>query len=92
MGDITEVIHKISYEVNDDALNNATEAIQLQIAELDKLGRVLNGYARQLDKLSSIESRQLDELSRKIEDTFSQITKVTRVCKSLLTEVFNRGV
>lgn len=71
MGDITEVIHKISYEVNDDALNNATKAIQLQIAELDKLGKALDGYARQLDKLSSIESKQLDELSKKIEDTFS---------------------
>lgn len=88
MGDITEVIHKISYEVNDDALNNATKAIQLQIAELDKLGKALDGYARQLDKLSSIESKQLDELSKKIEDTFSQITKVTSVSKSLLTEVF----
>lgn len=68
MADVTEVIHKITYEVNNDALNNATQAIQAQIAELNKLTASLNGYSSQLAKLSSDEVRAIGELKAKINE------------------------
>lgn len=62
MADVTEVIHKISYEVNDEALINATKAIQAQIVELGRLQKSLDGYIQQLNTLSDNEVRKLDEL------------------------------
>lgn len=76
MADVTEVIHKISYEVNDEALINATKAIQAQIVELGKLTSKLNDYQRQMTLLSKNEVAELDELSRKI-DTINTKVKIS---------------
>lgn len=89
MGDITEVIHKISYEVNDDALNNATKTIQLQIAELNRLSVVLDNYSRQLGMLSSAQAKEFDILSRKIDETSKRIDTIAAKSRGVLTEVFS---
>lgn len=52
MADVTEVIHKISYEVNSESLTNATKAIQLQIAELQKLNATLDRHIVSFNKLA----------------------------------------
>lgn len=89
MADVTEVIHKITYEVNNDALNNATSVIQLQIAELNKLAKVLDNYTRQLERLSATESAKLDDITRKIEKVNSDIIILSAKSKGQLQEILN---
>lgn len=91
MADVTEVIHKISYEVNDEALINATKAIRAQIVELARLQKSLDGYIQQLNTLSDNEVRKLDELIRKIDSVNKQLLSTASATKSSLTEVF-KGV
>lgn len=91
MADVTEVIHKISYEVNDEALINATKAIQLQVAELNKLGVALNGYTQQLAKLSSAQTQQFDALLSKISSTNNKITELSSKAQGAITEIL-KGV
>lgn len=73
MAEVTEIIHKITYEVNNEALINATKSIQAQIKELNALGKSIASYARQLEELGNKETKQLDELSRKIEEVNSKV-------------------
>ncbi len=89
MADVTEVIHKISYEVNDDALNNATKAIHTQIAELDELTRKLNTYQRQMTRLADGEVRKLDDLSRKIDDVNRKIAGSASKLEGIFKQVGN---
>ena len=88
MADVTEIVHSISYEVNDSALQNATKAIQMQIMELDRLGKVLNGYSAQLAQLSGKQSEVLDELSNKIEVTNRKIAISSAKAESVLKQTF----
>ncbi len=88
MADVTEVIHKISYEVNKDALENATKAIQSQIAELGKLGKILTNYSYQLQRLASTEEVTLEELGRKIEMVGRRIAASTGKTEGVLKQLF----
>lgn len=88
MADITEAIHKISYEVNKDALDNATKAIQLQLAELDKLGRVLASYNHQLQRLAITEGSRLEELGRKTELVSRRVAISSARAEGVLKELF----
>lgn len=86
MAEVTEVIHHISYQVNDEPLQNVTKAIQLQIAELDKLNKQLNSYSAGLSKLSQNEGKQLDELTRKIDDVSQKVARSAAKTEGLLQQ------
>jgi hypothetical protein len=73
MADVTEVIHKISYEVNAEGLQQVTRIIQLQITELNNLAKTLQGYQRQLSATKASEIQKFNELSRKIDETNRKI-------------------
>lgn len=88
MADVTEVIHKISYEVNDDALINATKAIQAQIVELNSLQKTLEGYTKQLGILTKDSTGKFEELAIKIEDANKKIRANVTETKGALDEVF----
>lgn len=87
MADVTEVIHKISYEVNDEALINATKAIQAQIVELDKLQKTLRSYTQQLSTQSAKESKQIDILLLKINNANNKITELASKAQGAIVEV-----
>ena len=89
MADVTEVIHRITYEVNNDALNNATVAIQNQIAELNKLSLALDNYSRQMGKLSGVEAKEFDVIARKIDEVSKRIDTIAAKSKGALSEVFS---
>lgn len=91
MADVTEVIHKISYEVNDDALINATKAIQAQIVELNSLQKTLDRYTQQLHSFSDAEGEKLDLLIRKIDVVNKKLLSNASATKSSITDVF-KGV
>ncbi len=88
MADVTEVIHKISYEVNDEALNNATHAIQVQIDELNRLNKSLNDYSQQLGKLTANQSSQIEKLGKSIETTNNAILNSLNKTEGLVSELF----
>ncbi|HEY9177316.1 MAG TPA: hypothetical protein VIN07_06475, partial [Flavipsychrobacter sp.] len=89
MADVTEVIHSITYDINNEALENATRAIQQQITELDKLNKVLNSYEKQLAGVSANESKQLDALTRKIDALNKEILKKSAETEGALKQIFN---
>lgn len=95
MADVTEVIHKISYEVNSESLTNATKAIQLQIAELQKLSVALDRHIVSFNKLSDVNERQLAQLGQQVELTSKRLTEVAVRSKGLLQEILKgltRGI
>lgn len=63
MADITEVIHRINYDINSDALENATKAIQAQLAELHKLARLSETYRRQMQETGKGEEAAMQRLA-----------------------------
>lgn len=87
MADITEVVHKISYEVNDDALQNATKAIQQQITELERLNRNLQRYKTQLANTSRSEVQAIEQLGRKINDTNGKIEKGAGKLQGIIQQI-----
>lgn len=89
MADVTEVIHKITYEVNNDALNSATAAIQAQLQELNKMNKMLDIYGVQLSKISSTESKQIENLSRRIDALNRDIIRKAGETEGALKQVFN---
>lgn len=89
MADVTEVLHRINYEVNSDALNNATQAIQLQIAELNKLTTSLQSYKTQMAALSRSEVAELERLSNKIDDVNRKISASAGKLEGALKQVGN---
>lgn len=91
MADVTEIIHRISYEVNDDALINATKNVEHQLAQLNDLGKALDAYARQLNGLSSKGGKSFDDLAKKIDNLNKQITASAAKTEGALQEMF-KGV
>lgn len=89
MADVTEVIHRISYEVNKDAFDNATKAIQLQIVELDRLKVQLNHYRRTLDSELRISSMGIDNISRSMSMMATNIEKKIGKTSGLLRQLGN---
>lgn len=89
MADVTEVIHKISYEVNKDALDNATKAIQLQLAELQRLSLQLDKYMSDISKVYNSGQKEVEQLSIKIDDAVRRIITTSAKSKAILEEVFS---
>lgn len=88
MADVTEVIHKITYEVNNDALDNATRAIQLQLQELARLSRMLENYTRQVDAAQRGSVQNMEAISKQVEMLTAKIVSEAGKTKGLLNEVF----
>ncbi len=86
MADVTEVIHKISYEVNHDALQSATVAIQNQVKELNTLAKTIEQYAKQLDKMSAGETKQLDDLLVKLDSVHKEIMNKSAKVQGAISE------
>lgn len=89
MADVTEVIHKITYDVNKDALDNATKAIQFQVAELQKLTLQLDKYISDIGRISKSGQNDVEQLSAKIDDVVKRITVTSVKSKAILEEVFS---
>lgn len=89
MADITEVVHRISYEVYDEPIHNAIKAVQAQISELDKLSKAVQSLNARLNKLSSDEHKQLNELSAKIDTVSKKIAATTYKTEGVLKQAFN---
>ncbi len=73
MADVIDVVHKITYEVDDKALQNATVLIERQILELKNLTETLRKHQQQLVVVKSYETARFNELSRKIDETNKKI-------------------
>lgn len=87
MADITEIIHRITYEVNDAALQNAAKAIHTQIIELNTLSKILQGYRQQLDATSAGETKKIEQLNKKIDTTTKLLEISTGKAKGTLSEM-----
>lgn len=85
MADVIEVIHKISYEVNDAALQNVSTVITAQIKELNRLNTALYQYQQELNNTKSIKA--FDDLSKKIDSTIRQIEVSGNKAKGILSEI-----
>lgn len=77
MADITEVVHRISYEVYDEPIHNAIKAVQAQISELERLSKTVQSLSVRLNKLSSDEHKQLNKLQAKIDTVSKKIAATT---------------
>ncbi len=69
MAEITEVIHKITYEVNDAALQKAADAISAQITELQSLNGQLQKLQFQLSQTAYRGGEAFNRISRDVENT-----------------------
>jgi hypothetical protein len=85
MADVIEVIHKINYEVNDAALQSATNVIIAQIKELNRLNTTLATYQQQLNDTKNLAA--FDMLSRKIDAVSKQIEASGSKAKGILSEI-----
>ncbi len=89
MADITEVIHKIVYEVDDAALQNVQRLIQLQIQEFNILSKSLLDIQKQIERTGNAETAKLDELSKKLDAVTAKITVGAAKTKGLMEQVGN---
>jgi FtsZ-binding cell division protein ZapB len=65
MADIVEVVHKITYDIDDRALVNITRVLQLQVQELQELNRSFADLQKQIQATATTEKHLLAELSNK---------------------------
>lgn len=89
MADVVEVIHKITYDIDDRALQNVNGIVQQQMRELARLTDTLRNYQRQLNSTRSITA--IDDLGRKI-DTVTKQINVNVVRSKTLVEQFGSGL
>lgn len=75
MADVTEVIHKISYEVNDEALLRAQKILSLQLNEIIRLSNELVKYQDQLTKTSNKQVVAFETLTKQVEKISKQLEK-----------------
>ncbi len=87
MADVIDVVHKITYEVDDKALQNAVSAINEQITELSLLSKTLAVYQKQLQTLKSEESHHFKMLNSQIESLNKAIEKSTSKVKGVFEEI-----
>lgn len=87
MADITEVIHKIVYEVDDAALQRAAAVIRTQINELATLTNQLNKYKKELDATSVAETSAISKLSQHINITGKQLEASAGKTKGILSQM-----
>ena len=86
MADIVEIVHRINYEVNDTALQNATTAIQLQIQKIETLNTVLARYRQELNTVR--DSAAISELARKVDSATRQMESSFNRAKGIASEFF----
>lgn len=89
MADVVEVVHKISYEVDDKALELATVRIEKQIQDVRVLTDVLKNYQLQLASVKASETARFNELSRKIDETNKKLDASGSKLKGMLLQVAN---
>jgi hypothetical protein len=73
MAEIIEAIHKITYEVNDAALQKAASAISAQIIELQRLNAQLQNLQQQLAQTANKEGAAFTKLSSDINNISQRI-------------------
>eukprot|EP01136_Pigoraptor_vietnamica_P007380 Opistho-1_new@41528 len=89
MADVVEVVHKISYEVDDKALELATVRIEKQIQDVRVLTDALKSYQLQLASVKASETARFNELSRKIDETNRKLDASGSRLKGMLQQVAN---
>lgn len=88
MADIVEVVHKINYEVDDRALQQATNVIRQQVSELSRLSKLLDGYNRQVASMASAESKAFDDILSKLNTVNGSLEASASKMQGILKEVF----
>lgn len=88
MADITEVIHKISYEVNKDALENASKVIQTQLTQLQKLTRQVESYANQVKQYGTVTEKHFMQVRDGMSGVNSQIIKEAQKTEGILAGIY----
>lgn len=87
MADVTEVIHKITYEVNSAELTIAGQLIQQQVQELYGLNKSINDLQRQLSKLNDNNVQELERLSKSIDGLVGKMEKSAARTKGALEQM-----
>src|SRR5438105_2949054 len=87
MAEITEVIHKITYEVNDAALQKAANAINAQLTELQKLNAELLSLQQQLSRTGEKEIAAINKLSSELDKVFNKISQTAGKTKGVLEQI-----
>lgn len=91
MADVTEVIHKITYEVNNDALDGATRAVQMQLIQLQKLTRQIAIYSNQLTNAGSASDKHFKQLQTNIKGVNDLLLTETKKTEGILANIY-RGI
>jgi hypothetical protein len=89
MADVTEVIHKITYEVDDASLQNVTRTLQLQLTELGNLNRILTTYRNQLNSVNAADDALFNDLNRRIDDVNRKVEANTNKLRGVFQQVGN---
>ncbi len=89
MADVTEVIHKITYEVDDASLQNVTKTLQLQLTELGNLNRILTTYRNQLNSVNAADDALFNDLNRRIDDVNRKVEANTNKLRGVFQQVGN---
>lgn len=87
MADITEVIHKITYEVNDDQLKRASVAINAQLNELVKLNKELQNLQVQIERSSYKQTESVKKLASEFERLTKKIEQSAGKTKGVLEQI-----
>ena len=87
MADVTEVIHKITYEVEDRALQNATQAIRAQLHELTTLNTTLVSIQKEIARTGEKEIEKIEQLSNRIEGVMKKMEAGAGKTKGVLDTV-----
>jgi len=87
MADIIESIHKITYEVDDAALQKAANAINAQLAELKTLNAELLKLQDQFARTSSKEIDALNKISAQLDNIFNKIAQSAGKTKGALEQI-----
>lgn len=91
MADITEVIHKITYEVNDEALGRVTKVLESQLAELSKLNGELQKLQESIGRTSYKQVESLQKLEAEFRKIAGKIEQTAGKTKGVL-ETVGEGV
>ncbi|MBS1771504.1 MAG: hypothetical protein JST82_01500 [Bacteroidetes bacterium] len=91
MADVIEAIHRITYEVDDSALQKVQKVIQLQIQEFNLLNKTLLDIQKQIERTGKNETAALEELSRKLDGIMGKLNANIGKTKGLM-EQFGDGL
>lgn len=88
MADVIDVVHRITYEVDDSGLQNAAKVVKAQIDELLKLNTLLIEYTKQYNALAASQTDKLEVLSRKIDVLNVRMIQSASSTQTVLSSVF----